>query len=99
MSRKLRFFLFPLLFNPLCIKKYCIYGTKSTATNKEIPNIIVIAHGNDCRKSLYIPFVVMRKGKNVILMAKVADKIDLKNSLALVMAEYHRENPWSNFSI
>lgn len=54
-------------------------GTSNTATSKEMPSIRVIAQGKLNRKSCTSPSVMMRNGKKVILIANVAEKIDLKS--------------------
>ena len=46
-------------------------------------NIIVIAQGKETKKSLIVPLVVIRKGKKVMEMARVAEKMEGKNSFAL----------------
>ena len=60
------------------INQNCIKGTNNVATNNDIPKIKVIAHGKDNRKSCIIPVMVNKNGKKVILIANVADKMDLK---------------------
>ena len=82
----------------LRIKKNCRNGTSSVATSKDTPKTMVIAHGKLCRKSLIIPVVVIRNGKKVILIANVAEKIDLKKCVVLIIEACQREVPSHNFS-
>ena len=53
------------------------------ATSNEIPSINNIDQGKLNKKSCIIPGITIRKGKKVILMASVAEKIDLKKCVAL----------------
>ena len=76
----------------------CMKGTSMVATSKDTPNISVIAQGNVCRKSCSMPVVVSRKGKNVMLIASVAERTDLKKWVALSMEACHRDMPSPNFS-
>ena len=68
----------PGLFIGLRMKKNCMKGTSSVATSNEMNSTRVTAHGKLFRKSFIIPVVVNRNGKNVMLMASVAEKMDLK---------------------
>ena len=65
------------------INQNCMNGTKSIATNNDIPRIRDIDHGKLKRKSCIIPGMTIRNGKNVILMARVAENMDLKKCVAL----------------
>lgn len=50
-------------------------GTSSMATSKEMPRISVMDQGKLSRKSCIMPGITIRKGKNVILMASVAENM------------------------
>ena len=52
-----------------------------------------MAHGNIFRKSCMIPVIVMRNGKNVILMHSVAEKILFRKWLVASTALFHRVIP------
>lgn len=54
---------------------------------------MVHAHGKLATKSFIIPRMVNRKGMNVMLMASVAEKIDLKKCVALFMDACQRDTP------
>lgn len=73
-------------------------GTSNTATSKEMPSIRVIAQGKLNRKSCTSPSVMMRNGKKVILIANVAEKIDLKKCVVLSMDACQRDCPSAIFS-
>ena len=73
-------------------------GTSRVATTSEIARISVIAHGKLNRKSWIIPEVVIRKGKKVMLMAIVAEKMDLKKCCVLSMEACQRDTPSPIFS-
>ena len=60
------------------IKKYCINGTSKVATASDMPNTIVTAKGKAIMKSCTIPTLVNKNGKNVMLIARVADNMLLK---------------------
>ena len=68
-------------------------GTKSTATNSDIAKIKEIAQGKLNRKSCTNPTVIIRNGKNVMLIASVADKIDLKKCIVLYIEACQRDIP------
>lgn len=61
----------------------CMNGTNNMATTKEMPRISEMDQGKLSRKSCIMPGITIRKGKNVILMASVAEKMDLKKCVAL----------------
>ena len=73
-------------------------GTNNTATSKDTASVMVIVHGKACRKSLNIPVIVIRNGKKVMLIASVADRMDLKNSFVLAIDACQRDIPSSSFS-
>ena len=77
----------------LRIKKNCMKGTSSVAINSDTPNTIVTAQGNKANKSYTIPVHVKRNGKNVMLMASVAENIDLKKCVVLSIEACHRDFP------
>ena len=56
----------------------CMNGTRNVATRSDTPRMMVIAHGKFTRKSRNIPWVVNRNGKNVMLMARVAERMERK---------------------
>ena len=73
-------------------------GTSNAATNKDTPNTMLMAQGKLTRKSCICPVVVIRKGKKVMLMAHVAENIDLKKCVALCIEACQRDTPSPNFS-
>jgi len=52
-----------------------------------------MAHGKDRIKSNCIPCMVKRNGKNVMLMANVADITDMKNSFGAAIVACQRVIP------
>ena len=60
-------------------------GTSSVATSNDTASTMVMPHGKCSRKSCIMPVHVARKGKNVMLMASVAEKIDLRKCVVLWM--------------
>src|SRR5574344_1866655 len=100
MSRKLRRAGFEASFvRPLRMKAYCIQGTQNMATRSEAPKMMDTATGNHFTKSYISPPMVTSMGKNVMLIARVALKMDEKNSFAEADAACHRLIPWSIFSM
>ena len=61
----------------------CMKGTSSVATSSDVPSTIEIAHGKLSTNSFSIPVSVNRNGKNVILMASVAEKMDFRKCVVL----------------
>ena len=68
------------------------------ATSKEMPRISVMDQGKLNRKSCIMPGITIRKGKNVILMASVAENMDLKKCVALKIDACQRDIPSPIFS-
>ena len=64
-----------------------------------MPKVMLIAQGKDRIKSKNVPLKVNKKGMKVILIAKVAERMDLKNSVALDADACQREYPSSRRSI
>ena len=60
---------------------------------------MVIPQGKSSRKSWNMPVIVNSSGKNVIEMASVAVRIDLKKWFALWMLACHRGMPSARSSI
>ena len=60
------------------MKKYCRMGNSVCAIIMEMKSTIVMAHGNDSRKSWNSPVKTMRKGKNVTEIQSVAVKMDFR---------------------
>ena len=58
-------------------------GTSSVATSNDTPNTMETAHGKLSTNSFSIPVNVNRNGKNVMLMASVAEKMDLRKCMVL----------------
>ena len=63
------------------------------ATRRETISTMVTPHGNMTIKSLNIPVSVIRNGKNVTVMAIVAEKIDLKKCVVLWIEACQRDIP------
>ena len=86
-TKKLNFFL-PEATASCCslyigsfISTYCRYGTRSSATSKDTNRIIVMPQGKSVRKSRNMPVTVSKNGKKVTDIARVAEKMALKNSV------------------
>ena len=58
-------------------------GTTSSATKSETKSTIEMPHGKKSKKSWNIPVMVSNSGKNVMEMANVAERMDLKKCVAL----------------
>lgn len=71
----------------------CMNGTSNEATSSEILKMSVMAHGKLSRKSWDIPVMINRNGKNVILMASVAEKMERKKWVLLCMEACQRDIP------
>lgn len=76
----------------------CKNGTSSVATSSDTPSTAVMAHGKVSRKSCIIPVVVKRNGKKVMLMASVAESMDLKKWVVLSIEACQRDMPSPIFS-
>ena len=81
------------------INQNCMNGTSISAISSEIIRTMVTAHGKLWTKSLTMPLVVSRKGKNVTLMASVADRIERKKCSALSIEACQRDMPSARRSI
>lgn len=82
----------------LRMNQNCMNGTSSMATSKEMPKISVMDQWKLSRKSCIMPGITIRKGKNVILMASVAENMDLKKCVALKIDTCQRDIPSPIFS-
>ena len=86
-------------FRPLRMKANCISGTTNTATNRDVARMMEMPTGNHFTKSFIKPVIVSSSGKNVMLMASVALKMDEKNSFAAADAACQWLMPASIFSM
>ena len=77
----------------LRMNQNCMNGTSNVATKSETISTMVTPHGNMTMKSLNIPVSVMRNGKNVTVMARVAEKMDLKKWVVLCIEACQRDSP------
>ena len=82
----------------LRMNQNCKNGTSSVATSSDTPSTAVMAHGKVSRKSCIIPVVVKRNGKKVMLMASVAESMDLKKWVVLSIEACQRDMPSPIFS-
>ena len=61
--------------------------------------MMVMAHGKLTRKSRNIPWVVNRNGKNVMLIASVAEKMERRKWVVLSIDAFQRATPSPSFSM
>ena len=82
----------------LRMNQNCMNGTSIVATRSDTASTMVMPQGKCRRKSCIMPVHVARKGKNVMLMASVAEKMDFRKWVVLSMEARQREQPSPNFS-
>ena len=76
----------------------CMNGTSIIAMSNDTPRMMVTAQGKLVRKSRIMPVVVNKNGKNVMLMASVAEKIERRKWSVLSIDACQRETPSPIFS-
>lgn len=77
----------------LRMQKYMRMGSNVCAMIMLTKSTMLMAHGNIFRKSCMTPVIVMRKGKNVIEMQSVAEKMLFKKWSVASTALRHRVMP------